>query len=207
MIFIEKDKTMKLLYSPASPYSAKVRMAARHLGIEITEVKTDTNAAPPELVSNNPLGKIPVLIREGEPPIYDSIAIMHWLDRQSGGKLYPKKDAKRTEAEVLEALCDGMMDCLLAIVYERRSRDEDKVHQPWIDKQWAKVVRGLDHLENNLPKTGRKLHGGHFALAALIGYLDLRFNGQWAEGRPELASWPDVFTKRFASYTAMKSAA
>ncbi|CDN53417.1 Glutathione S-transferase domain protein [Neorhizobium galegae bv. officinalis bv. officinalis str. HAMBI 1141] len=198
---------MKLLYSPASPYSAKVRMAARHLGIGITEVKTDTNAAPPELVSNNPLGKIPVLLRDGEPPIYDSIAIMHWLDRQSGGKLYPKKDAKRTEAEVLEALCDGITDCLLAIVYERRSRDEDKVHQPWIDKQWAKVVRGLDHLENNLPKTGKKLHGGHFALAALIGYLDLRFNGQWAAGRPELASWPDVFTKRFASYTAMKSAA
>ncbi|MCJ9673854.1 MULTISPECIES: glutathione S-transferase [unclassified Neorhizobium] len=198
---------MKLLYSPASPYSAKVRMAARHLGIGITEVKTDTNAAPPELVSNNPLGKIPVLLRDGEPPIYDSVAIMHWLDRQSGGKLYPKKDAKRTEAEVLEALCDGITDCLLAIVYERRSRDEDKVHQPWIDKQWAKVVRGLDHLENNLPKTGKKLHGGHFALAALIGYLDLRFNGQWAAGRPELASWPDVFTKRFASYTAMKSAA
>jgi glutathione S-transferase len=198
---------MKLLYSPASPYSAKVRMAARHLGIEITEVKTDTNAAPPELVSNNPLGKIPVLIRDGEPPIYDSIAIMHWLDRESGGKLYPKKDAKRTEAEVLEALCDGITDCLLAIVYERRSRDEDKVHQPWIDKQWAKVVRGLDHLENNLPKTGKKLHGGHFALAALIGYLDLRFNGQWAAGRPELASWPDIFAKRFASYTAMKSAA
>lgn len=198
---------MKLLYSPASPYSAKVRMAARHLGIEITEVKTDTNASPPELVSNNPLGKIPVLIREGEPPIYDSIAIMHWLDRQSGGKLYPKKDAKRTEAEVLEALCDGIMDCLLAIVYERRSRDEEKVHQPWIDKQWSKVVRGLDHLENNLPKTGKKLHGGHFAPAATIGYLDLRFNGQWAEGRPELASWPDVFAKRFASYAAMKSAA
>ncbi|MCQ1850228.1 glutathione S-transferase [Neorhizobium galegae] len=198
---------MKLLYSPASPYSAKVRMAARHLGIEITEVKTDTNAAPPELVSNNPLGKIPVLLREGEPPIYDSIAIMHWLDRQSGGKLYPKKDVKRTEAEVLEALCDGITDCLLAIVYERRSRDEDKVHQPWIDKQWAKVERGLDHLENNLPKTGKKLHGGHFALAALIGYLDLRFNGQWAAGRPELASWPDIFAKRFASYTAMKSAA
>ncbi|EUB95041.1 hypothetical protein PMI07_002819 [Rhizobium sp. CF080] len=198
---------MKLLYSPASPYSAKVRMAARHLGIEITEVKTDTNASPPELVNNNPLGKIPVLIREGEPPIYDSIAIMHWLDRRSGGKLYPKKDAKRTEAEVLESLCDGIMDCLLAIVYERRSRDEEKVHQPWIDKQWSKVVRGLDHLENNLPKTGKKLHGGHFALAATIGYLDLRFNGQWAEGRPELASWPDVFAKRFASYTAMKSAA
>jgi glutathione S-transferase len=198
---------MKLLYSPASPYSAKVRMAARHLGIEIAEVRTDTNAAPPELVDNNPLGKIPVLIRDDQPPIYDSVAIMHFLDRKSGGKLYPKKDDKRTEAEVLEALCDGLMDSLLTIIYERRSRDEEKVHQPWIDKQWQKVVRGLDYLEGNLPKTSKKLHGGHFALAALIGYLDLRFNGQWAEGRPELASWPDVFAKRFADYATMKSTA
>ncbi|AXV14914.1 glutathione S-transferase [Neorhizobium sp. SOG26] len=198
---------MKLLYSPASPYSAKARMAARYLGIEITEVKTDTNAAPPELTDNNPLGKIPVLIRDGEPPIYDSVAIMHFFDRMSGGKLYPKKDAKRTEAEVLEALCDGILDCLLAIVYERRSRDESKVHQPWIDKQWGKVVRGLDYLENNLPKTGKKLHGGHFALASLIGYLDLRFDGQWAGGRPKLAAWTYVFSKRFVDYASMKSSA
>jgi glutathione S-transferase len=198
---------MKILYSPASPYSAKVRMAARHLGIAVDEVKTDTNAAPAELLDNNPLGKIPVLIRDGEAPIYDSVAIMHFLDRLSEGKLYPKKDEKRTEAEVLEALCDGVMDCLLAIVYERRSRDEGKVHQPWIDKQWTKVVRALDHLENNLPKTEKKLHGGHFALAAMIGYLDLRFNGLWAEGRPNLASWPNSFGKLFAAYGEMKSAA
>jgi glutathione S-transferase len=198
---------MKILYSPASPYSAKVRMAARHLGITVDEVKTDTNAAPAELLDNNPLGKIPVLIRDGEAPIYDSVAIMHFLDRLSEGKLYPKKDEKRTEAEVLEALCDGVMDCLLAIVYERRSRDEEKVHQPWIDKQWTKVVRALDHLENNLPKTEKKLHGGHFALAAMIGYLDLRFNGLWAEGRPNLASWLNSFGKLFAAYGEMKSAA
>lgn len=198
---------MKLLYSPASPYSAKVRMAARYLEIDIAAAKTDTGTAPAELLDSNPLGKIPVLIREGQPPIYDSIAIMHFLDRQSGGKLYPKKDDKRTQAEVLEALCDGVMDSLLAIVYERRFRPEEKIHQPWIDKQWEKVVRGLDYLEANLPKTSKKLHGGHFALAAMIGYLDLRFNGQWAEGRPELASWPDIFGKHFTAYAEMKSAA
>ncbi len=198
---------MKLLYSPASPYSAKVRMAARHLGLDVKEVKTDTNADPSELLDNNPLGKIPVLIRGGQPPVHDSVAIMHHLDRLSGGKLYPKKDEKRTEAEVLEALCDGLMDCLLAIVYERRFHPEEKIHQPWIDRQWEKVVRGLDYLEHKLPKTGKKLHGGHFALAALLGYLDLRFEGRWEEGRPKLAEWPDTFSKHFSHYSSMKSKA
>lgn len=198
---------MRLLYSPASPYSAKVRMAARHLGIEITDVKTDTGANPPELADNNPLGKIPVLIREGEAPIYDSIAIMHYLDRRSGGKLYPKDEEERTRAEVLEALCDGILDCLLAIVYERRFRPEEKIHQGWIDKQWGKVVRGLDYLENNLPETDATLNGGHFALASLIGYLDLRFAGQWADGRPQLSAWTDAFTRLFPDFPEMRSAA
>lgn len=118
---------MELLYSPASPYSAKVRMAARHLGIDITSVRVDTNAEPATLMDNNPLGKIPVLLLDDGGSVYDSVAIMHYLDRLSGGKLYPKKNGKRTEVEILEALCDGIMDCLLAIVYERRFRPEDKI--------------------------------------------------------------------------------
>jgi len=45
---------MELLYSVTSPYSAKVRMAARHLGIDITNVAVDTNAEPATLVDNHP---------------------------------------------------------------------------------------------------------------------------------------------------------
>lgn len=198
---------MELLYSPASPYSAKVRMASRYLDIGIADIKVDTSAEPSTLLDNNPLGKIPVLLLDDGGSIYDSVAIMHYLDRVSGGKLYPKKHDKRTEAEVLEALCDGIMDCLIAIVYERRSRPENLVHQPWIDKQWSKVVRGLDYLNANLPKTGKKLHGGHFALAATIGYLDLRFAGEWTSGRKTLADWPEKFSERFTAYAEMKAPA
>jgi glutathione S-transferase len=199
---------MKLLYSPASPYAAKVRLAAHHLGIRLELEKVDTSSNPPELMANNPLGKIPTLIRDGEQPIYDSVAIMHYLDRLSGGELYPSKEPKRTDADVLEALCDGMMDSLLAIMNERRSRPEDRVHQPWIDKQWDKVVRALDYLNSNLPKTGKKLHGGHFALAAVLSYLDLRFGDKdWQNGRPDLAAWPELFTERFPDYAGLKASA
>jgi len=196
---------MKILYSPASPYSAKCRMAARYLGIDIDEVKTETGAEPAELIGNNPLGKIPVLISDDGRAIYDSVAIMAYLDRISENGLYPKKNEKRTDAQVLEALCDGITDALIAIIYERRFRPEENIHQPWIDKQWTKVARGLDHLEKNLPKTGKKLNGGHFALAAMLGYLDLRFAGQWENDRPFLAAWRGTFAKRFNDYNEMKS--
>ena len=196
---------MKILYSPASPYSNKVRMGARYAGIKAESVLTDTNANPPELISNNPLGKIPTLITPEGKAIYDSRAIMHFIDRETRGKLYPRNAEKRTEVEMLEALCDGICDSLLAIVYEKRFHPPEKIHQPWIDKQWEKVVRGLDYLNANLPKTGAKLHAGHFALAAMLRYIELRFAGEWQKGRPKLKNWPQKFEKFFPDYAQFKA--
>jgi glutathione S-transferase len=195
---------MKLLCSPTSPFSSKVRMAARHLGLEVTEIRVDTNVGPAILVDNNPLGKIPTLLTDDGTSVFDSIAIMHYFDRLTKGALYPSKKGKRTDSEVLEALCDGVCDCLLAIVYERRFRDEEKVHQPWIDRQWKKVETALNYLAANAPKIGKKLHGGHFALAATIGYLDLRFKGQWEEDHAELTGWLREFKKAFDGYEQLK---
>lgn len=198
---------MKLLCSPTSPFSSKVRMAARHLGLEVTEIRVDTNAGPAILVDNNPLGKIPTLLTDDGTSVFDSIAIMHYFDRLTKGALYPSKKGKRTDSEVLEALCDGVCDCLLAIVYERRFRDEEKVHQPWIDRQWKKVESALGHLSANPPKLGKKLTGGHFALAATIGYLDLRFKGKWEEDHSELVDWIRQFAKKFPAYSEMQAQA
>jgi len=195
---------MKLLYSPTSPYSAKVRMAAKYLDLDVESVTTNTEEAPDLLTGNNPLGKIPVLIREDAPSVYDSRAIMQYFNRMTKNRLYPRNPEKRTEAEVFEALCDGITDCLLAIVYEKRMRPAEIIHQPWIDRQWTKVTRGLDHIEANLPKTNKNLHGGHFALAALIGYLTLRFSGQWEKGRPKLKNWTKKFEKFFPDHADMK---
>jgi glutathione S-transferase len=195
---------MKLLCAPTSPFSSKVRMAARYLELEITEIRVDSNAGPAILIDNNPLGKIPTLLTKDGISIFDSRGIMHYFDRMKGKRLYPAKERKRTEAEVLEALCDGACDCLLSIVYERRFRTEEKVFQPWIDRQWAKAKRTLDQLSADVPKLGKKLHGGHFALAAMLGYLQLRFEGQWEEEHSDLIGWLRTFEKKFPDYQAIK---
>lgn len=198
---------MQILYSSASPYSAKVRMAATHLGLPLESVPVVTTDEPDGLVSRNPLGKIPTLITDEGEAVFDSRTIMQFLNRKGGNRLYPRNAAKRTEADVLEALCDGVCDCLLAIAYEKRFRPEEKIHQEWIDKQWRKVERALDHLNANLPRTAKTLHGGHFALAALTGYLALRFPGQWERGRPKLKNWPSRFARSFPQYEDLKPVA
>ena len=187
----------KLLYATASPYSAKVRMAAAYAGVPLDAVIVDTNLRPPELIKANPLGKIPTLITDEGEAVFDSRAITQYLNRISGNALFPRNAAKRGDAERLEALADGICDCLLAHVYERRSRPEEKWHQPWLDKQWGKATAALDHLMDAMPKLPRKPTAGHIALRAALGYIDLRFPGQWERGRAKLKRWAARFDEKF----------
>ncbi len=206
---------MKLLYSPASPFVAKVRFAARHIGIDLDEVIVDAMSDQDELLSSNPLGKIPCLVLDNGQGVYDSKVIMRELDRQSGGKLFPSEHDALLAAEQLESIADGMSDCAVAGMYELRLRPEEKVHQPWIDRQWSKVTRGLDYLNDNctLPdgelRVGLdgELTAGHFALAAMLGYLDLRYDGKWQEGHENLAQWQSDFGRVFAPYKELKPSA
>ncbi len=192
----------KLLYAPASPYSAKVRMAAAYAGVALDEVKTDTGAEPEILLKNNPLGKIPVLIADDGESIFDSRVITQYLNRATRNTLFPRNPQKRLEAEKLEALADGICDCLLAHVYERRFRPEEIVHGPWLDKQWSKVMRALDHLEAAPPKLPKKITAGQIAIRACLGYLELRFPGKWERGHSRLKRWSKRFDDKFPELAA-----
>ncbi|HEY5819784.1 MAG TPA: glutathione S-transferase [Mesorhizobium sp.] len=192
----------QLMYSPASPYSAKVRMAAAYAAIPLQTMVVDTNADPADLVAANPLGKIPTLVTDEGHAIFDSRVITQYLNRESKGKLFPRNAAKRLEAEQLEALADGICDSLLAIIYERRFRPEEKVHQPWIDRQWSKALRGLDQLNENPPKLPKTIHVGHIATRAMLAYATLRFEGKWEKGRGKLKRWAARFDARFPELAA-----
>ncbi|TPW29828.1 glutathione S-transferase [Martelella alba] len=192
---------MKLYCSPASPYSAKVRMAARYLALPIEEVHVATPENPAELLAVNPLGKIPTLVSEDGESFFDSRVIMHYMDSLSeDAHIYPHSAEKRARVERMEALCDGITDAALLVVYETRFRSPETWHGPWVERQWEKVRRGLDVLEADPPKIGNKLNAGHFALASLLAYLMIRFPGQWEEARVRLTEWPAAFQERFPAF-------
>ena len=187
----------KLLYASTSPYSSKVRMAAAYAGIAIDLEPVKTEDKPADLLAANPLGKIPVLVLEDGRAVHDSRAITQHLNRLSKSALFPRNADKRLDAEVLEATADGICDCALSMVYERRTRPEALVYQPWLDRQWAKIVAALDLLNANPPKLPKKITAGHMALRACLGYLALRFGGQWEKGRGRLVRWAARFDEKF----------
>jgi glutathione S-transferase len=64
-------------------------------------------------------------------------------------------------------------------------------------------VRALDALAANPPKLGRKINGGHIALRAVLGYLELRFAGKWEKGRARLKRWAARFDEKFPELKAL----
>lgn len=192
----------KLLVSLPSPYSAKARMAATYAGYAFETVLTDTSKPNAELAAVNPLGKIPVLLTEQDGAVFDSVVIVRYLNRATGGKLLPRNAGKLLEAERLEALADGICDAAIANIYEQRQRPAEFVYQGWLDKQWGKVAQALDYLESTSPKLPAKIHAGHIALAATLGYLTLRFPG-WEKGRPKLKRWLKKFSEKQPDLAAL----
>ena len=82
---------MKLLTSPASPFARKVRIVLHETGQadEVTEIAaaTDPFGDPVDVIHANPLGKIPALVRDDGPALYDSRVITRYLDARAGARL------------------------------------------------------------------------------------------------------------------------
>lgn len=184
---------MKLLAADASPFVSKAAMALKFSGIDAEIVNVDATNGDAQLDAANPLSKIPCLVLDDGTGVYDSRSITRYLDRLCNGKLFPAADPEKLQAELTEALCDGICDCAVGVMYEKRFRPEEIVHQPWIDRLWGKVERGLDDAMNHLPPAGDEIHIGSIALRATLGYLDFRFAGQWEDGRAQLIAFRDAF--------------
>lgn len=196
---------MILKSSPPSPFGRKVKIAAAMLGLagEIDVVATDTTDPDDPIRRANPLGKIPALIIEDGSVIYDSRVIVDYLDhRAGGGRLIPSPDGRRYAVLTKAALADGLMDAAILQIYEVRFRAEDRREATWLAHQAAKVDRALDALSRALPDGPRSVYD--VTLACALGYLDLRFSGQWRAAHPDLVAWLDVFAAEVPSFAATR---
>jgi glutathione S-transferase len=67
---------------------------AAYAAIPLEAVSVDTNADPQELLAANPLGKIPTLLTDDGETVFDSRVITQYLNRLSGGKLFPAQSCQ-----------------------------------------------------------------------------------------------------------------
>jgi glutathione S-transferase len=194
---------MILRSSPPSPFGRKVKLASGILGLDpqITIEKADPTDPDDSLRRQNPIGKIPALIIEDGTVLYDSPVILEYLDHRAGGdKIVPREPKARFAALTLQALCDGILDACILLVYEGRWRPAEKHEPKWVDHQNGKVERAFAVLEANPPALAAVPDVGQITLACALGYQDLRFGGKWRERYPRLLQWHDAFEARVPAF-------
>ncbi len=198
---------MILRHSQASPFVRKTKIAAEILGLADKIELRDADTVAPEqgFLGQNALGKIPTLVLEDGTTLFDSPVVLEYLDHLAGGgRILPAEPKARFAALRLQALCDGVLDAALLIVYEGRFRQPEMKVQSWIDRQLGKIDRALAVLEAAPPAITTIPDVGQITLACALGYLDLRVEGRWRKDHPKLVAWLDQFAARVPAFAKTK---
>jgi glutathione S-transferase len=191
---------MKLHWSPRSPFVRKVMIAAHETGLvdRLTCVRTVVamTESNTNLLSDNPLSKIPTLVLDDGSPLYDSLVICEYFDAMHDGpKLFPTDSKARWTALRRHALGNGLLDML---ILWRGERERQQPSQPHLDGFAVKYKATLKALEKESPEIGATPFGiGHIAIGCALSYADFRFADlNWRAGHPQTAAWHASFLQR-----------
>jgi glutathione S-transferase len=172
---------MKLLAALISPYTRKVRIFLAEKKIDCDMEIVDVQPAENPVNAHNPLGKIPTLVLDDGTTLYDSRVIVEFLDSVSPiSRLIPDGTRDRVAVRRWEALADGVLDAGILVRYES-VRDKKEQSKAWMDKQLARMRRGMAQLEADLAER-TWCHGDRYSLADIavgccMGWLDFRKPG------------------------------
>ena len=191
---------MKLLYQTHSPYARKALVFAHEVGIadrmEVVHHETSPTNRNEHVFVENPLGKVPVLVRTGQSSIFDSDVICAYFDTLHGRrKLIPPQGEARWQALRVQAVAQGLADAGIAVRWETVRRPEELRYAPLRDGHIQKLIASYDWLEQELDVTS-PTHVGHIALATALSWLEFRGLPTFREKRPKLVAWFDEFEIR-----------
>ena len=199
---------MKLYGSLTSPYVRKVRMFLMEKGIDHEFMMEGPADAAGTVARLNPLGKVPVLVRDDGEVLFDSPMIVDYLDGLRDPALIPPSGEARWRAQRWHALGQGMADTVVARLMETRRRPE-RQEPALILRQEAKVAAALafaeTHIRNGEYLVGDQLTVADIAMGVALAYVDLRYAHEWRNSYPRLAVWFAVFGLRPAFAATMPS--
>lgn len=190
---------MKLYGSETSPYVRKVRILIKEKNIPCEFIIEGPADAAGHVAALNPLGKIPVLLRDGGDVLFDSPMIVEYLDSLKGDPLLPPGGEARWVTQRWHALGQGVLDAVVTRLMETR-KPVDKQMPEVISKQEGKVAAALKYADAARRGTtylmDERFSLADIALGVALEYIDMRYPHAWRAQYPRLAQWQAGMAKR-----------
>lgn len=190
---------MKLYGTLTSPYVRKVRAFLHEKDVACEFIVEAANDAAGNVARLNPLGKIPVLVRDDGESLFESMMIIEYLDSLRGTPLIPPTGEARWQAQRWHALGQGMLDAVVTRLMETR-REPANQDAKLIARQEGKVAATLRFADASYRDT-EYLMGDAFTIADVafgvaLEYIDLRYPHDWRAQHPRLAKWLEPIARR-----------
>jgi glutathione S-transferase len=191
--------TLKLISATPSPYARKVRISLAEKGIPFelqTEVPWDDTTKTPQY---NPLEKLPVLIPDSDPAVYESHFILEWLEAHyPSPAMFPAEKTDELLAKQIQVVADGMCDACVLLFFEKQREQQS---EEWKSRQLRKVHGGLKALSDWVGDKdfmiGNKFSLADIAAGSVLGYMKVRFpDNSWQETYPNLKRYSDRLEER-----------
>jgi len=141
---------MQLVGMLDSPYVRRTAISLRLLGVPFEHRSISVFSTFEQFRAINPVVKAPTLVCDDGSVLMDSTLIIDYAQALSGRSLMPSDPARRLRELRLTGLALAACEKTVQIVYERKLRPAEKLHQPWMDRVQAQLAAAYSALEGEL---------------------------------------------------------
>lgn len=158
-----------------SPFTRRVAISMRVLGIEYEHRPLTTWSNLAEVRAVNPVGRVPALVLDSGEVLFDSSAILDYLDQLVGQQraLVPAQEPARHQVLRVTACAIGVLEKVVAALYAQTMYPPEKHHSPWIqhnENQARSGLRWLEALEPPATVSGGPLTQADITTVAMIDF-------------------------------------
>ena len=142
---------MRLIGMLDSPYVRRVAIALQLLELRFEHQSLSVFSTFEQFAQINPVVKAPTLVCDDGGVLMDSTLILQYAHALSPARsLVPTALADLQNALHIEGLALAACEKAVQIVYERKLRPADKLHEPWIARVAGQLRAACDGLEHAL---------------------------------------------------------
>lgn len=141
---------MQLIGMLDSPYVRRTAISLRLLGVPFEHRSISVFSTFEQFSAINPVVKAPTLVCDDGSVLMDSTLIVDYAQALSGRSLVPADPARRLRELRLTGLALAACEKTVQIVYERKLRPAEKLHQPWMDRVQGQLAAAYSALEREI---------------------------------------------------------
>lgn len=132
-----------------SPFTRRVAVTMKLLGIDYEHRPLTAWTHLSDVRAVNPVGRVPALILDSGEVLFDSHAILDYLDTLAGPSraLVPSTEPARHECLRVVACAMGALEKVVAALYACTMAPAEKVHAPWVAHNEAQARSAFAWLE------------------------------------------------------------